>query len=102
MSLVRYLITHMHTHTHTHLLLYLVALFIHVQALKNLVNTSRQRIQQLFTDLDRRLKSADKKDQSTVIGEGRADVHKKQKTKTTGNRHPDNDTSSTTTTVSVQ
>ena len=73
-----------------------------MQALKNLVNTSRQRIQQLFTDLDRRLKSADKKDQLRVIGEGRADVQKKQKTKTTGNRPPDNETSSTTTTVSVQ
>ena len=70
-----------------------------MQALRNLVNTSRQRIQQLFTDLDRRLKSADKKDQSGVTGEGRAGVQKKQEKKTTGNTPPDNDT---TTTVSVQ
>ena len=72
-------------------------ILIHVQALKNFVNISSQRIQQLFNDLDKRLKSADKKNQSAVIGEGRADVQKNQKTKTTGNRPPDNETSSTST-----
>ena len=71
-----------------------------MQTLKNLVNTSRQRIQQLFTDLDRRLKSADKKDQSGVIGEGRADVQK-PKTVIGDLDRPDNETSSTTNTVSV-
>ena len=89
-------------HSRTHLALKSDYTFIYVQALRNLVNTSRQRIQQLFTELDKRLKSADKKDQSGVIGEGRADVQKKQKTNTTRNRPPDNETSSTTTTVSVQ
>ena len=97
----------MHAHTHTHTTppfsLSLIALLIHVQALRNLVNISRQRIQQLFTDLDRRLKSSDKKDQSGVIGEGRADVQK-PKTETTALGdldRPDNETSSTTNTVFV-
>ena len=72
---------------------------IHVQALKNFVNISSQRIQRLFNDLDRRLKSADKKDQLGVIGEGRTNEEKKQKTKTTEN---DNETSSKTTTFSVE
>ena len=44
-----------------------------VQALRNLVNKSGQRALQIFNDLERRLKSADKKDQSGVGGQGSLD-----------------------------
>ena len=52
-----------------------------VQALRNLVNVSEQRIQQLFYDLDRRLKSADKKDQLGVRGQEGDGVQKKPQDK---------------------
>ena len=52
------------------------------------MNMSGQRIQQIFNQLDRRLKSADKKTQSGVRGQGR---DRGQKT----NRPPDNQTTST-------
>ena len=45
-------------------------LFLIVQALRNLVNRSGKIAQQLFDQLDRRLKSADKKEQSGVRGQG--------------------------------
>ena len=41
-----------------------------MQALRNLVNRSGQLAQQLFDQLDRRLKSADKKEQSGDRGQG--------------------------------
>ena len=63
-------------------LLITVLIHICVQALRNLVNISRQRIQQLFNDLDRRLKSLDMKDQLRAKGEGRGAVQK-PKAKTT-------------------
>ena len=57
------------------------------------MNVSGQRIQQLFNDLDRRLKSTDKKDQSGVRGQEEDGVQKKHKTRTTGHRRPpDNQT----------
>ena len=49
----------------------------------------------IFNDLDRRLKSTEKKEQSRVIGQERDSVQK-QKTKTTEDRPPDNQTTSTT------
>ena len=59
------------------------------------MNVSEQRIQQLFNALDRRLKSADKKDQSGVRGQEGDGVQKKHKTRTTGHRGPpDNQTTS--------
>ena len=39
------------------------------------MNRSREFAVQLFNDLDRRLKSADKKDQLGVIGQGRDSVN---------------------------
>ena len=66
-----------------------------MQALKNLVNRSGQIARQIFNDLDRRLKSTEKKEQSRVIGQERDSVQK-QKTKTTEDRPPDNQTTSTT------
>ena len=60
------------------------------------MNVSGQRIQQLFNTLNRRLKSADKKDQSGVRGQKGDGVQKKHKTRTTGHRGPpDNQTTST-------
>ena len=60
------------------------------------MNVSGQRIRQLFNDLDKRLKSADKKDQSGVRGQEGDGVQKKHKTRTTGHRGPsDNQTTST-------
>ena len=59
------------------------------------MNVSGQRIQQIFNQLNRRLKSADKKTQSGVRGQGR---DKGQKT----NRPPDNQTTSTTNTSTVK
>ena len=56
------------------------------------MNRSREVAVQIFNDLDRRLKSADKKDQSGVIGQGRDSVPMKQKTKTKGKRQSDNQT----------
>ena len=55
------------------------------------MNVSGQRIQHIFNQLDRRLKSVDKKTQSGVRGQGRDKGQKK-----TGN--PDNQTRSTSTT----
>ena len=66
-----------------------------MQALRNLVNRSGQLARQIFNDLDRRLKSTEKKEQSRVIGQERDSVQK-QKTKTTEDRPPDNQTTSTT------
>ena len=63
-----------------------------LQAVRNLVNRSREVAVQIFNDLDRRLKSAGKKDQSGVIGQGRDSVPMKQKTKTKGKRQSDNQT----------
>lgn len=65
-----------------------------VQALRNLVNVSGQRIQKIFNALDRRLKSSDKKDQSGVIGQG--DEVEKTHKKITEHRGP-----SDTATVSI-
>ena len=59
-----------------------------VQTLRNLVNVSGQRIQQLFNDLDRRLKSADKKDQSGLRGQLGDGVQKKHKTRIMGHKGP--------------
>ena len=59
------------------------------------MNRSGQRAQVIFSKLQKRLKSTDKKTKLGVRGEGR----RLQKTKTTGNRPPDNETSSTSNTV---
>ena len=53
------------------------------------MNRSREVAVQIFNDLDRRLKSADKKG---VIGQGRDSVPMKQKTKTKGKGQSDNQT----------
>ena len=45
-------------------------LFLIVQALRNLVNRSGKIAQNIFDQLDRRLKSADKKEQSGDRGQG--------------------------------
>ena len=66
-----------------------------MQALRNLVNRSGQIARQIFNDLDRRLKSTERKEQTRVIGQERDSVQK-QKTKTTEDRPPDNQTTSTT------
>ena len=62
----------------------------------NLVNRTGQRLTQIFTQLDRRLKSLDKKEKSSeVIGhEGGDDIHQKRR----GDirvRPPDSETTST-------
>ena len=59
------------------------------------MNISGKRISELFTALDHRLKSADKKDQSKIKGDGKDGGRKKQKKKTTGKRPHDRETSST-------
>ena len=60
----------------------------------NLVNRAGKRLTQLFTQLDRRLKSQDKKEKSLeVIGhEGGDDIHHKRRD---DNRPPDSQTTST-------
>ena len=63
------------------------------------MNRLRKRIQKIFNDLQRRLKSADQKEQSKVGGEGRGDVQGKKKMKSKGPH--DRETSSTSNTVSV-
>ena len=62
----------------------------------NMVNRLGKRIQQIFSNLERRLKSADKKAQSGVRGEGAGDEEGKQKTKAKGGPC-DKDTSYTST-----
>ena len=63
------------------------------QTVMNLVNKAGQRLTQLFTQLDRRLKSQDKKKSSEVIGhEGGDDIHHKRRG---DNRPPDSQTTST-------
>ena len=83
-----------HTHTCVHSECLTSGHAVIVQALRNLANMSGQRIQQIFNQLDRRLKSADKKTQSGVRSQGR---DRGQKTK----RPPDNQTTSTTDTRTV-
>jgi ankyrin repeat protein len=56
------------------------------QALRNLANSSGKRIREIFAALDRRLKSADKKERSGVKGGGKDGGQRKQKKKTTGKR----------------
>ena len=75
-----------HTHTCVHSECLTSGYAVIVQALWNLVNVSGQRIQQIFNQLDRRLKSADKKTQSGDRGQ-----------KATGKRSPDNQTTNTST-----
>ena len=60
----------------------------------NLVNRTGQRLTQLFTQLDRRLKLLDEKEKSSeVMGqEGRDDIHHKGRD---DNRPPDSQTTST-------
>ena len=74
---------------HTHLCLNDYNIIVHallVQALRNVVNRSGKIAQNIFDQLDRRLKSADKKEQSGdrgqgVGGEGREGAQKKQMSK---------------------
>ena len=68
---------------------------LYIQTLRNLANISGKRISELFTILDRRLKSADKKDQSGIKGEGKGGGQRMQKIKTTGKIPHDRETSST-------
>ena len=49
-----------------------------------MVNRLSNRIQKIFNDLQRRLKSADLKEQSEAGGEGRGDKQGKQKMKSKG------------------
>ena len=60
----------------------------------NLVNKAGQRLTQLFTQLDRRLKSQDKKEKFS--GQKRDDIHHKRRG---DNRPPDSQTTSTDITV---
>ena len=62
------------------------------------MNRLSNRIQKIFNDLQRRLKSADQKERG---GEGRGDVQGKQKMKSKGKGPHDRETSSTSNTVSV-
>ena len=88
-------------------------LFLIVQALRNLVNRSGQIAQQLFDQLDRRLKSADKKEQSGDRGQGvgggevgsegvksMGESSDQKKQKTGRNAPPDNQTHAHSLTVS--
>ena len=54
---------------------------LYIQTLRNLANISGKRISELFTTLDRRLKSANKKDQSGFKGEGKGGGRRMKKTK---------------------
>ena len=72
-----------------------------LQAQRNMVNRLGKRIQKIFNDLERRLKSADQKEQSEGGGEGGGDVQGKQKMKSKGKGPHDRETSSTSNTVSV-
>ena len=63
-----------------------------------MVNRLSNRIQKIFNDLQRRLKSADQKEQSEGGGEGRGGVQGK---KSKGRGPHDRETSSTSNTVSV-
>ena len=58
---------------HTHLCLNDYNIIVHallVQALRNVVNRSGKIAQNIFDQLDRRLKSADEKEQSGIRGQG--------------------------------
>ena len=93
--------TRTHTHvTHTECVIHSKHALL-VQALRNLVNVSGQRIQQLFNDFHRRLKSADKKDQMWVRGQEGDGVQKKHKTRTTGHRGPPDDQTTSTSITST-
>ena len=74
----------------------------YIQALRNLANISGKRISTLFARLDHRLKSADKKDQPKIKGDGKDGGQRKQKKKTTGKRSHDRETSSTSNIVPTQ
>jgi hypothetical protein len=60
------------------------------------VNKSGQVARQIFSELDRRLKSADKKEEAGSAGERGDGGQQKQKRKTAGDRAPDTQTTSTT------
>ena len=83
-----------HTHTCVHSECLTSGHAVTVQALRNFVNVSGQRIQQIFNQLDRGLKSVDKMTQLGVRDQERDGG---QKT----NRPPDNQTTSTTDTSTV-
>ena len=63
------------------------------------MNHSKQKVANIFHQLDRRLKSADEKSKSEVRDEMGEDAQKKRNEV---DSHPDNKTSSTTITVYVQ
>ena len=67
-------------------------LLYYIQTLRNLANISGKRISELFTALDQRLKSADKKEHAKVKGDGKDGGQRKQKKKTTGKRPHDRET----------
>ena len=68
-----------------------------VQALRNLVNRSGQIAVQIFNDLDRRLKSADKKDQPGLRAESRGQGREGEQKMDNRKRRSGNQTPSTTT-----
>ena len=65
------------------------------------MNVSGQRIQRLFNHLDRRLKSANKKEQAGIRGPKGDGVQKKHETRTTGHRGPPDNQTTITSTGSV-
>ena len=67
-------------------MLCIIMLLNYVQTLRNLVNTSGKRISELFTVLDHRLKSVDKKNHSRFKSEGKGGGRRMEKTKTTEKR----------------
>jgi hypothetical protein len=76
-----------------------------LQTLRNLVNRTGQIARQIFSDLDQRLKSAEKKQYNisgVTRGESKGDVQKKQKTKDRRKGGSDNQTVSATTSLPVQ
>lgn len=66
-----------------HALTFVITIVISVQTLRNLINTSGQRVRRLFDQLDKRLKSADKK--ASRHDEGRDVVRRKRRDHS---RHP--------------
>ena len=73
-----------------------------VQALRNLVNRTGQIAVQIFNNLDRRLKSADKKDQPGLRAEGRGQGRRGKQKMDNRKRRTKDQTPSTTTSIYCQ
>ena len=70
-----------------------------MQALRNIVNRSQQRAVEIFSQLDRRLKSVDEKSQLGVKGQVGDGAQKWQKKRKDEDKPPNNETSCTTVTL---